>query len=216
MYPNNLTEEDIRRRLSEKAGQIHPPSDPLRFAYPPQLLRRKLKPASVLVPFLQIDGAWNILLTRRKDTLVEHSGQVAFPGGRAEPGDRSLEETALREAREEIGLDPGSVHILGRLDSFVTITNYILTPVVGHIPWPFPLRLEEEEVQRVFTVPLTWLVDPANHEVRPRILPAPFPSLPVIYFHPYDGEILWGVSAQVTVNLLEFLFEGESGKGDIG
>lgn len=213
---NNLTETDIARRLSEIAGQIHPPSDPIRFSLPTHLLRGKPKPAGVLVPFLQIEGSWHILFTRRTDTLVEHSGQVAFPGGRAELEDRSLEETALREAREEIGLDPGSVQILGRLDSFVTITNYILTPVVGRIPWPFPIRLEKEEVQRVFTIPLDWLADPSNHDVRARLLPAPLPSLPVIYFHPYDGETLWGVSAQVTVNLLELLFGNEREAGEKG
>jgi 8-oxo-dGTP pyrophosphatase MutT (NUDIX family) len=171
------------------------------------MLRGQPKLASVLIPFLQIDSNWHILLTRRTDTLVEHSGQVAFPGGRAEPEDNSQEATALREAREEIGLEPANVHILGRLDSFVTITNYILTPVVGRIQWPFPIRLEENEVQRVFTIPLSWLSDPLNHEIRPRPLPPPFPNIPVIYFRPYDGETLWGVSAQITLNLLDVLFK---------
>jgi 8-oxo-dGTP pyrophosphatase MutT (NUDIX family) len=207
MRLNSLSEEDIANRLREKAGRTHPPGDPTRFSLPSQILRGKPKIASVLVPFLQVEGDWHILFTRRTDSLVEHSGQVAFPGGRAEPEDNSLEETALREAHEEIGLIPASVRILGRLDSFVTITNYILTPVVGCIPWPFPIRLEENEVYRVFTVPLSWLADPANHETRPRPLPAPFPNIQVIYFHPYDGETLWGVSAQIMVNLLKILIE---------
>jgi 8-oxo-dGTP pyrophosphatase MutT (NUDIX family) len=205
MQLNNLSEEDIASRLSVIAGQIRTPSDPIQLSFPPQVLRGKPKPASVLVPFLQKDGKWDILFTRRTDSLVEHSGQVAFPGGRSEPQDASLEETALREAHEEIGLNPANVRILGRLDSFVTITNYILTPVVARIPWPFPIRLEVSEVQRVFTIPLAWLADPANRETRPRPLPSPFPSIPVIYFHLYEGETLWGVSAQITVNLLEML-----------
>jgi len=207
MSPSDLTEEEIARRLAEIAGQIHPPSDPLRPALPHLMLRGQPKPASVLVPLLQVDNDWHILLTRRTDTLNEHSGQVAFPGGRAELGDSSLEDTALREAREEIGLEPTQAHILGRLDSFITITNYVLTPVVGRILWPFPIRLEENEVQRVFTIPLHWLADPANHEIRPRPLPPPFPDIPVIYFRPYDGENLWGVSAQITLNLLRVLFK---------
>ncbi len=207
MRLNNLSVEDIANRLKATAGQIYPPGDPIRFSLPAHFLRGKPKAASVLVPFLQIEGDWNILFTRRTDSLVEHSGQVAFPGGRKEPEDTSHEETALREAHEEIGLDPGDVRILGRLDSFVTITNYILTPVVGCIPWPFPIRLEANEVQRVFTIPLSWLADPANHETRPRPLPPPFPNIQVIYFHPYDGETLWGVSAQIMVNLLKILLE---------
>lgn len=207
MLLNNVTEEGIARRLAESASQVHPPNDPIQLPLPIQFLRGKPKPASVLVPFLERDGGWHILFTRRSDTLVEHSGQVAFPGGSAEPEDASLEETALREAHEEIGLDPKAVHILGRLDSFITITNYILTPVVARIPWPFPLQLEKDEVERVFTIPLVWLVDPANHETRQRPLPSPAPDIRVIYFQPYDGEILWGVSAQITLNLIYKLFE---------
>jgi 8-oxo-dGTP pyrophosphatase MutT (NUDIX family) len=212
MQLSDLSESDIAARLADIASQIHPPGNPLRQSLPAQMLRGRPKPASVLVPFLQVDGGWNILFTRRTDTLVEHSGQVAFPGGRAEPEDATLEDTALRETREEIGLDPASVRVLGRLDSFVTITNYILTPVVGCIPWPFPIRLEENEVKRVFTIPLAWLADPANHEIRPRPLPPPFPSISVIYFHPYDGETLWGVSAQITLNLIKLLLGEQQAK----
>jgi 8-oxo-dGTP pyrophosphatase MutT (NUDIX family) len=207
MRPSDLNEEEIGRRLADIAGQIHSPEEPLRSALPQPMSRGQPTLASVLVPLMQVDHDWRILLTRRTDTLVEHSGQVAFPGGRAELGDRSPEDTALREAREEIGLESTHVHILGRLDSLVTITNYILTPVVGSILWPFPIRLEENEVQRVFTIPLNWLADPVNHEVRQWTRPPLFPDIPVIYFHPYDGETLWGVSAQITMNLLHVLFK---------
>lgn len=207
MLLNNVTEGGIAQRLAEIASQIRPPGDPIQLPGPIQFLRGKPRPASVLVPFLETDGGWRILFTRRSNTLVEHSGQVAFPGGSTEPEDASLEETALREAHEEIGLDPKSVHILGRLDSFITITNYVLTPVVARIPWPFPLKLEKTEVERVFTIPLDWLVDPSNHETRPRPLPLPSPDIRVIYFRPYDGETLWGVSAQITINLIEKLFQ---------
>ena len=207
MHPSDLTEEEIGRRLKAIAGQIHLPKDPRRSALPQIMQRGQPTLASVLVPLFQVDGDWHLLLTRRTDTLMEHSGQVAFPGGTAEPEDSTLEDTALREAREEIGLEPTHVHILGRLDSFVTITNYILTPVVGYIQWPFPIRLEENEVQRVFTIPLNWLADPVNHEIRQRTQVSLFPNNPVIYFHPYDGETLWGISAQVTLNLIHVLFE---------
>jgi 8-oxo-dGTP pyrophosphatase MutT (NUDIX family) len=175
------------------------------------------RPAAVLVPLLRAPvtenrkTAWHLLLTRRSDRLAEHSGQVAFPGGRCDPGDISPEATALREAYEEIGLPPKEVKILGRLSAMWTITNYSITPVVAIIPWSFSIQLATQEVSRVFTIPLTWLADSSHQEVRQRVIPSPY-SLraeneiyPVIYFHPYDGEVLWGVSAEITKNLLRVL-----------
>jgi 8-oxo-dGTP pyrophosphatase MutT (NUDIX family) len=182
-------------------------SDGLYFEvpYPSGLLQGEPRSAAVLIPLLHKENVWHVLSTRRTDTLPEHSGQVAFPGGRAEPGDLNAEETALREASEEIGLKPSDVQILGRLNDFITITNYHVTPIVGMIPWPFSLQLEKEEVSRVFTIPLDWLADPANREEQLRPLPPPFPPITVIYFHPYDNEILWGASARFMVTLLKIL-----------
>jgi 8-oxo-dGTP pyrophosphatase MutT (NUDIX family) len=162
-------------------------------------------PAAVLIPLLRVEGQWHVLLTRRNSELAEHSGQVAFPGGRTDPGECSPEATALREAYEEIGLAPVDVRILGRLRTFHTITNYLVTPVVGVIPWPYALRLASEEVSRAFTVPLSWLADPTNHEIQRRELPPPHAPVPVIFFKPYDGEVLWGASARFTLTLLEVL-----------
>lgn len=205
---DEITEDSLARCIAEASLHSKPPESAHPFPVPPELRKEmgEPKPAGVLVPFLRMDGEWHILFTRRTDTLVEHRGQVAFPGGRMEPEDPSPEFTALREAFEEIGLQPESVRVLGRLDSFITNTNYLLTPVVGLIQWPFPLRIAEVEVQRVFTIPLKWLADPSNREIRQRALPAPYPPVPVIYFKPYDGEVLWGVSAIIVVNLLEVLF----------
>lgn len=175
------------------------------------------KPAAVLVPLLRalvgdngMEG-WHLLLTRRSDRLAEHSGQVAFPGGRCDPDDLTPEATALREAYEEIGLHPNQVKILGRLPNMWTITNYSITPVVAVIPWPFPIQLAKHEVSRVFTIPLAWLADPAHHEIRQRTIPSPYSlqlkseSYPIIYYHPYDGEVLWGVSAEITNGLIRIL-----------
>jgi 8-oxo-dGTP pyrophosphatase MutT (NUDIX family) len=133
-----------------------------------------------------------------------HSGQVAFPGGRFDPGETQPEQAALREAYEEIGLVPESVDLLGNLEEFVTISNYNVTPVVGLIPWPMELRLMPTEVQRAFTIPLTWLADPANREKRERISPNG-QTLEVVYFKEYDKELLWGVTARITLNFLEAL-----------
>ncbi|RPI20910.1 MAG: CoA pyrophosphatase [Chloroflexota bacterium] len=200
----DLSEQDLIRSLAAAHNRLSArPSDIERF--PPELLPGEPRPAAVLIPMLRLDGSWHILFTRRTDSLAEHSGQVAFPGGRADPEDRSPEETALREAYEEIGLAPDVVHLLGRLQSFITITNYLVTPVVGSIPWPQPLRLALDEVSRVFTIPLDWLADPSNHEVRERDLPPPYPPVPVIYFNTYDNEMLWGVSARIVLDFLSAL-----------
>ena len=111
----------------------------------------------------------------------------------------------MRETCEEIGLQPTDVRLLGCLNPLLTISNYCVTPVVGVMPWPYPLKLAEVEVSRVFTIPLAWLCQPENHEIRPRLLPPPYPPVPVVYFQRYDGELLWGISAQITLNLLAAL-----------
>jgi 8-oxo-dGTP pyrophosphatase MutT (NUDIX family) len=200
----DLTESEIQKRLQWALESD--PGDPY-LEYLPLLLQAKgkPKPAAVLIPLLREDSAWHILFTRRRDDLPEHSGQVAFPGGRADPGDTSTEGTALRESWEEIGLQPEDVHILGRLRAYLTITNYLITPVVGVIPWPYTLQLETREVSRAFTIPLAWLMDPVNHEERPRLLPTPNPPVTVIYFKHYDGEILWGASARLALALIRAL-----------
>jgi 8-oxo-dGTP pyrophosphatase MutT (NUDIX family) len=205
----HLSEEEIAHRLQQVADAVCPPQAP-QSVFPPELLRNQggePRPAAVLVPLLQMDGEWHLLFTRRTNQLPEHSGQVAFPGGRMDPEDTSPETTALREAQEEIGLNPEGVRILGRIDSFLTITSYCVTPVLGIIVWPTEFVIAPAEVSRVFTIPLRWLADPVNVKFTQRELPPPYAAVPVIYFSEYDGEILWGVSAQIVVNLLKILFE---------
>ncbi len=163
------------------------------------------RPAAVLAPLLRIDNAWHILFTRRNAALPEHSGQVSFPGGSADPGDLSPEATALREAKEEIGLDPAAVRILGRLRPYHTITNYLITPVIGAIPWPVTLVPAEIEVSRIFTIPITWLADPAHRAERLRQLPPPHAPVGVLYYNEFDGEVLWGATARMTLQLIQIL-----------
>jgi 8-oxo-dGTP pyrophosphatase MutT (NUDIX family) len=161
--------------------------------------------AAVLVPLLRKDRTWQVLFTRRTSSLPEHSGQVAFPGGRSDPDDLSPEFTALRETHEEIGLSPDDVKVLGNLRELRTISNYCVNPVVGGIPWPYDFVIAREEVSRLFTIPLQWLADPDNHDIQFRELPPPYSPSPVIYFERYDNELLWGVSAEITLNFLESL-----------
>jgi 8-oxo-dGTP pyrophosphatase MutT (NUDIX family) len=201
---NALTEAEIKSLLEAENQQgIEPesPGIPLELLFNPGPSR----PAAVLIPMLRLADSWHLLYTRRHSDLPEHSGQVSFPGGRSDPEDANPEQTALRESREEIGLSPDRVRLLGRMHDFLTVTNYVVTPVVGVIPWPYPLKLADYEVSRAFTIPLAWLADPANQEIYQRLLPGPYNPVPVIYFHEYDGEVLWGASARFTVRLIEIL-----------
>lgn len=163
-------------------------------------------PAAVLVPFYWHDEEWHLLFTRRTQTVNSHQGQVSFPGGAIEEDDASPEQAALREAWEEVGLPVDRTKVLGRLDSLLTVTQFHVTPVVATIPWPFELKLNRVEVAAVFGVPLPWLLDPANLERRLResSLPSERP-IPVYYFEPYQGEVIWGVTAHIIVNLLDHL-----------
>jgi len=201
---DRLTSQEIAHRLAE-ANLSGPHIPYLEFPKLLEILPGQPRPAAVLIPLLRDNDAWQVLYTRRHVNLPEHSGQVAFPGGRSDPGDTSPEVTALREAHEEIGLAPQDVVVLGRLHDFVTITNYQVTPVVGVIPWPYSFHLAEEEVSRIFTIPLKWLAQSANFEERWRSLPAPYEPIPVIYYKEYDGETLWGASARFTLLFLNCL-----------
>jgi 8-oxo-dGTP pyrophosphatase MutT (NUDIX family) len=201
---NVLTKSEISSRLNNYLVQDSGENE-FNPRFPPEFFGGYPRNAAVLVPMLRDGSKWHILFTRRTSSLPEHSGQVAFPGGRADPEDDSLEETALREAYEEIKLLPSDVQILGRMRELRTISNYCVMPVVGYIPWPYEFHLAREEVSRVFTIPLEWLADLKNHEIKYRELPSPYSPVPVIYFNHFDGELLWGISAEITMNLLKSL-----------
>jgi 8-oxo-dGTP pyrophosphatase MutT (NUDIX family) len=154
---------------------------------------------------LRNDDEWQLLyILRAKVEGDMHSAQVAFPGGRLDTGETSADEAALREAREEVALDTSQVRLLGHLEDFVTISNYRVTPVVGVIPWPTELHPDPREVQRAFTIPLAWLADPQNREERERVTPDG-QMVKVVYFTQYDKELLWGVTARITLNFLNAL-----------
>ncbi|MEW6569289.1 MAG: CoA pyrophosphatase [Chloroflexota bacterium] len=161
------------------------------------------QPAAVLVP-LYHQGAWHVLFTLRTDSVDVHRGQVSFPGGRLEQDDAGPEQAALREASEEIGIHPEDVRLLGRLDPLLTVTRFLVTPVVGVMPWPYPLRLNSHEVAQAFGVPLEWLSESDNLQVHQRE-PIEGPPIPVYSFRPYHGHVIWGATARITLNLLEVL-----------
>jgi 8-oxo-dGTP pyrophosphatase MutT (NUDIX family) len=196
---STLPEAEIARRLA--AAPIRGEHNP----FPPGFFKEAPRLAAILIPFTCVDGAWHLLFIRRTQHENDrHGGQVAFPGGRVETSDPDIASAALREAEEEVGLKPSDVHILGRMNDYLSVTNYLVTPFVGVFPWPYPIKTDPREVSRAFTIPLKWLANADNAQVMHRHLPQSRPW-PVIYFDPYDGEALWGFTGQVVVQLLEIL-----------
>lgn len=188
-----LREDWIRQRLRDYSG---------RAALPER--NGNLRRAAVLLPLLYLEGAWQLLYIRRAETVFSHKGQVAFPGGMVEPEDPTLEATALREAQEEVGLPPENVRLLGRMPDYPTVSSYLVTPVVGRVEQPFELKLQPEEVVRAFTIPLEWLADASHWEERSLARPNGREER-VVYFQLYEGELLWGITARITVRFLQIL-----------
>ena len=154
--------------------------------------------AAVLIGLVERPGGPSVLLTQRTTHLRDHAGQISFPGGRVEPGDASLAATALREAKEEIGLDPSKVEILGELASYDTATGFRIHPVVGWLTPPFELRPDPYEVEEVFELPLDFVVDPRNHR-RQSFRRGPLTR--TYYVLPYQNRFIWGATAGILVNL---------------
>ena len=159
-------------------------------------------PAAVLIGLTEREGALNVILTRRADSLTRHSGQVALPGGRAEPGETPW-ETAVREAQEEIGLEPRFVRPLGLGDLYRTITGFEVTPVVAVVAPGFTLSPSEAEVAEVFETPFAFLMNPENHEERIWEGPA---GQRRYYAMPHEDRLIWGATAGILRALWERLF----------
>lgn len=153
--------------------------------------------AAVLVPFVLVDHAWHLLFTRRTNTVSDHKGQVAFPGGARDSDDYSPIDTALRETYEEIGIEREKILPISALPVMPTITHYYITPIIAFVDWPVKIKLAEEEVERVFTIPLEWLADPTHHAHRMYEGPGNI-RREVIFYDQYDGEIVWGITAAIT------------------
>jgi len=194
--------EQLKLILDQNLDQGHKFCPPL-----PNIGENTKQPAAVLIPLFQDHGIWNLLFIKRAHHKNDHhSGQIAFPGGRTDQVDTTLMDTALREAAEEIGIDPGDVEILGQSCPITTVTNYEVTPIVGILPWPYTLTLSKIEVDRIITIPIAWLADPNNHQIKSWRSPLdPAQGIPVIFFNDYEGETLWGVTAQIVMDFLEII-----------
>ena len=169
---------------------------------PSILIKQPLVPAAVLVPLVDRPDGMTVVLTQRTDHLVKHAGQISFPGGRLEVGDSSPAAAALREAEEEVGLPATQVDIVGRLDDYVTGTGFLIAPMVGLVQVPYDVKLDPYEVAELFEVPLSFFLDPANHQRHSRVLNGIERHF---YAMPYGDRYIWGATASMLVNLYDVL-----------
>lgn len=156
--------------------------------------------AAVLIPVVAREPEATVILTERTSHLAAHAGQIAFPGGKIDPEDRGPAAAALREASEEIGLDAGLVAVVGYLDPYLSRTGYRIVPVVGRVEPGFSLAVNRDEVAETFEVPLSFLLDPANHRRASRIFAG---RERYFYEMPFGERYIWGVTAGIVRALYE-------------
>ena len=162
-----------------------------------------LSPAAVLLPFYEKEDKYHVLFTKRADKMEHHKGQISFPGGASHVQDRDLMDTALRETFEEIGVHPQDVEILGELDNVGTLTsNFLITPFVGIIPYPYDYIVNEDEIQQLIEVPLSALIDFTNLREETYVINGT-EYLESIF--DYSGHVIWGATARIMKQFLDLL-----------
>lgn len=195
------TRAEIAARLKDPAALAR--AVPTRFDDDANGLAGTLRAAAVLVPIVWHEAGPGILLTRRSDRLSAHAGQVAFPGGRMEPGE-TAEAAALREAAEEVGLDPRLPMLVGNLPDHQTGTGFRVTPVVAFLDPPLDLTPDPGEVAAIFELPLATVLDPAApNRVRAEVRG----MLREYWVWPHESHMIWGATAAILVNLARVLRE---------
>jgi 8-oxo-dGTP pyrophosphatase MutT (NUDIX family) len=179
---------NLRETLSHRQRRV---IDHLPFAH-----------AAVLVPLFKKEKECHLLFTKRTHTVRYHKGEISFPGGVVDEGDSELQETALREAFEEIGLKESDVQLLGVLDDIVTITEFIVTPFVGLFPYPYPFKLSPIEIAELIEVPLASLLDEKCFGEREIVQGE---KRRIVYTYQYGNHTIWGATARILKQFLEFI-----------
>lgn len=144
-------------------------------------------------------NAWHLLMTKRSDEVEYHKGQISFPGGAADPGDKNIVATALRETDEEIGLQAGQIEILGQYDDHVTPTGFIITPVVGYIKKLPRLSPKEEEVVEILEVPVSLFLDSVKERMVQMVR---YGTMVDVYFYDFGNHEIWGATARISRDFL--------------
>jgi len=185
--------EKIRRVLSQRERQTIIISDV------------PLAPAAVLLPLYEREGEYYILFTKRTQKVQHHKGQISFPGGARHDEDQDLVGTALRETFEEIGVHPEDVEILGELDRMSTFTsNFLITPFVGIIPYPYGFTISRDEIEELVKVPISALLDKNNYREEFQVYEGMTYSAS---FFEYEGKVIWGATARILKQFLDLVFD---------
>jgi 8-oxo-dGTP pyrophosphatase MutT (NUDIX family) len=175
---------------------------------PPNVISDEgLRRAAILIPVFDDGRSVQVVLTRRSDALPHHSGQIAFPGGTRQPGDRTLYDTALRETEEEVGIRASDVDLLGRLDDMVTMSSrFVVAPFVGFIPYPYPFRPNPAEIAELIPLPLSLLGDPScvKEEVWDRD-----GAKTSVCVYTLGSLVVWGLTARILKQFLEVVASSE-------
>ena len=161
-----------------------------------------LSHAAVLVPLFKKGGNCHLLFTKRSDQVKYHKSEISFPGGAVDEEDKELVNTALREAYEEIGLKESDVQIIGVLDDYVTITEFIVTPIVGFFPYPYPFKVSEIEIAELIEVPLSSLLDEACFSEREIFRGG---QNEVVDSYQYEKHVIWGATARILKQFLDLI-----------
>jgi 8-oxo-dGTP pyrophosphatase MutT (NUDIX family) len=207
----DFTVEELRRLAAERLDQdIHPSAHDLRrpsgrgdHDLNPGVTLRPLRSAAVLLGIVERAGEARVVLTQRTEALPTHAGQIALPGGKVDDADPGPVEAALRESREEIGLEDDLVRVIGMLDTYQTGTGYRILPVVGLVSDAFDPRPEPREVAEVFEVPLAFLMNPDNHQRHSREWQG---ARRYFYAMPYQHRYIWGATAGILRNLYDRVY----------
>jgi len=202
-----LTATDIRERLrTTRLGRDPRRVDPDALAQlgnrplsaSQERIATPLRPAGVLIPVIRRANSLTVLFTRRSSLLRQHAGQISFPGGSMESSDQDVSETALREANEEIGLDLSDVEVAGFLPTTMTTTGFAITATIGVVHESFVARIDPGEVDSVFEVPLTFLLDEGNASNAVRVIDGTRYAITTFQFGEHR---IWGATASIVVML---------------
>jgi 8-oxo-dGTP pyrophosphatase MutT (NUDIX family) len=212
---NLYTAEEFRRRAFERLSRAPEPHVGDHVFNPEAadlFLKMERRPAAVLIPVIHREPEATLLFTERTGDLRSHAGQISFPGGRIDPDDTGAEAAALREAGEEIGLSPEFIETVGRGPDYLTGSGYHVALVIAVVSPGFTLKLNPAEVADVFEVPLSFLMNPANHHWGSRMLNG---AKRTFFEMPFDNRHIWGITAGIVRVLYERLYADDGDKGAV-